>query len=215
MAVETLLSDFDTTQFRPNEWYLDICTTVSVVDNDDRPVCAFPSVDAHPEIISHFSGLTVDDCNRLVRSKSSGYEKDEAAHLGDFAGLRIPFEGAESGVHYLQVYGTEKSLTYHLSGNQKAKRTSAANVLTNWERERGTHFIPLQNALIDASSTHSVAVRFESRVAFEVYPYVHLEIPLQTLYPWLFYLNNTVFWLVGLPVQFLPLKPVCFQGIQV
>lgn len=181
-------------------WYLDIATTISVTDNDNYPLCAFVNTAAHAEIIKSFTGKTIDQCHRWVNSLTGGggiYQRDEVAHLGDLAGFRLDLskhEPGDYGLYYMQVYSTEKSVTYHLDGVKRAKRSSAFRVIDNWNKERQQHFIPLQKAFIDASQTHDVAVRIESRVEYDSYPLVHLKIDEPYLRQWLLQLDNTAFW---------------------
>lgn len=196
--MEGVLKDFDTTQFEPKCWYLDIATTVTVSDDEDAPSrCTFASATAHAEIINHFTGASRENCYGWVDGRAGCYARDEVAHLGAVAGFRFTYPSPvpdDCGVHYLQVYSTDKSVAYKVDAASKAKQTSPRQVLEDWDREREHHFLPLQHAFTESSRTHGVALRFESRVSFEFYPQVHLRIPDETLRPWLYRLKNSTFW---------------------
>jgi hypothetical protein len=213
--VEHLLRDFDIDEFERGHWYLDIATTVSVELESGQAVCGLPSANAHPEIIQHFTGLPIAECVRLVNQRSGCYQRDEVAHLGEIAGFRITLE--EPGAHgicYLQVYSTDKAVIYRPNGKQKAKSTSARSILDDWQRERQNHFIPLQSAFISASATHSTAVRFESRIPFENYPFVHHEIEIPTVAPWVSWLHNSAFWYVASSEETPRVVLTVVQGLQ-
>jgi hypothetical protein len=160
-----VLNDFICNEFVKNKWYLDIATTVSISD-DGHPLSALVNRNAHAEIIKYFTDKCIEQWQCWVDSPSGSggiYQVDEVAHLGDVAGFRLNLSKSspsEYGVYYLQVYSTEKSVTYHLDGVQRAKRSSTFRVINNWKKERQEHFIPLQNVSIDAAHTHDVAVCF-------------------------------------------------------
>lgn len=193
--MQHLLRDFDTTLFQPEDWYLDIATTFAGEDEAGHPFCLFASPDSHPEIIEHYSDTSIAQCEHFVASKSGGYQKDEVAQTGVFAGFRIPFRDVgEDGTAFLQVYSSEKSISYRLDAIKKTKTTSIHSVLDDWQAERESFFVPLQSAFTNASSTHSVALRVESRVRYDCYPHAHHEVPEARLRPWLRRTNNSAFW---------------------
>ncbi|KDN35418.1 hypothetical protein RSAG8_11595, partial [Rhizoctonia solani AG-8 WAC10335] len=198
MAIKKLLSDFNMRHMKVGEWFVDIATTISA-KHQDQPVSLFPNYLYHPEIMNHFTGVPVPLCAQWVRTNSGGYVKDEDSHLGDIAGFRVVLrEYGDHTVCYLQIYTSNKSLTYHLHGKQKAKRTHPYRVIENWRAERddysGRLVLPFQDALAAASETHDVAVRIESRHELHSYPYVHLMLPAQHILRWFLWLPNTVYW---------------------
>ncbi|KAG8735480.1 hypothetical protein FRC10_010467 [Ceratobasidium sp. 414] len=169
-AINNLLADLEPADFRQGEWFLDIATTASArAHGPEGPtVCLMVNSDMHPELIHHFSREPIDQCDRWVQTNRGGYQRDELAHVAHFAGFRMPFaQPAAYGLQYLQVYTTDKSVAYHTDGLNKAKRTSPHGVLTDWKRVHDNHCVPLANSFLDSASSHSVAVRIESRVPFE------------------------------------------------
>lgn len=182
-----------------DNWLVDVGTTISITDADDTPRCAFFRKDKHAEIIRHLTGKQADLCRRWVTSRNGlrCYSNDEIAHLGDIAGFRLDLNNdqpTEDGVYYIQVYSTEKSITYHLEGRSNAKRTSPKKILENWKKEWTNHFVPLQLAFIHAASTHDAAIRIESRVTLRGLPRVHARIPERHLRNWIVQIENTAYW---------------------
>ncbi|KAG8717072.1 hypothetical protein FRC08_008236 [Ceratobasidium sp. 394] len=197
MAIQSVLADLDPASFAPNEWYLDIATTVSARAHgpDGNPVCLMVNSNAHPELIHHFSGAPIGECERWVRTNGGGYQRDELAHVAHFAGFRISFaEPAAHGLEYLQVYTTDKSIAYRTDGPKKAKHTSPYAVLTDWQNVHDHHCLPLAQAFLDSSASHPSAVRAESRMKFEGYPYVHRALARRIICPCLYYVRCSAWW---------------------
>ncbi|KEP45247.1 hypothetical protein V565_297650, partial [Rhizoctonia solani 123E] len=196
-AIRRLLQPFDIEGFEPRRLYLDIATTVSAsitVDGEERPVSLFVKTEYHPQIMNHFTGMPINDCELWARTSSGGYSKDEDAHLGSLGGLRHDVrEPGELGVENCQVYPTSKDLIYNLNLAHKAKRTSPHKIISNWKTERSTFYIPLQETFLDASPAHDIAIRFESRSEYESYPYIHLFLPLILLAQWLVWMENPIY----------------------
>ncbi|KAG8782048.1 hypothetical protein FRC12_021263 [Ceratobasidium sp. 428] len=201
VAIHSVLQQLAPFQFVAGEWFLDIATNIDVHVKTGRngwtPWCLFVDSDLHPEILNHFTGLSIARCADIARGPNQGYEKDQVAHISRFAGFRAVFDeddGAAEGLVYLQVYTSEKSLTYHLDGHKRAKRTSPHAVLSDWKVESSQYFQPLIDAFFDASGTHPVAVRIESRVPYTSYPFVHLQFDQEACRSWFFGLPNAHFW---------------------
>ncbi|KAG8722659.1 hypothetical protein FRC08_014404 [Ceratobasidium sp. 394] len=194
-AVDGVLEYFNTNEFAPGCWFLDIATNVAVSDDLNTPLCAFASTRMHAEILNRFLSEDMEQCERWVAGHGGYYQRDEVAHLQDVAGFRFTNPNwDENGVHYIQVYTSEKSVTYNLDSPNKAKRTSPFKLLNDWDRARKSHFLPLSKAYRDSSKTHSVVLRIESRVDFIYVARVHLLIPEDMLQGWLYCIDNIVFW---------------------
>ncbi|KDN38063.1 hypothetical protein RSAG8_09748, partial [Rhizoctonia solani AG-8 WAC10335] len=195
-AVEQVLQNFDTAQFQPGCWYLDLATRITVSDTKDNPsACTFAISDMHAHLLAHFTGLDWDDCVKHVEGGHGRYSKDEVAHLNNISGAR--FFGRvsdETGVCYIQIYTTDKSVTYNVSLPNHAQRTNARVMVKSFESEV-QHFVdPLINAFRNSSQSHGVALRIESRVDFFAYPYVHLHIPDHLVRRCIYRLDRHIFW---------------------
>ena len=202
-AIHGLLREFHVEQLKqePARLYCDIATTVTgykPVDEDgdlSLPVSLFPNAHYAAQIINYFTGKPINECERWVQTPKGPYAKDEEAHLGDFAGGRI-FIRVPSllEVFKLQWYLTSKYITYNVVLKQKARRTSPYKCEKDWVTQRIGYFIPLAGSFRAGPMTHSVAVRFESRVPYSSYGRVHLSIPADLLSQWLFWLDDDVYW---------------------
>ncbi|EUC59165.1 hypothetical protein RSOL_299270, partial [Rhizoctonia solani AG-3 Rhs1AP] len=196
VAVENVLSDFNTEEFAEGCWFLDIAITASALRREDGSgICLLPSAQTHPEIISHLTGVDLQQAEKWVRSKGSCYRRDEVAHLGDIAGFAIDLPGPGiNGIHFIQVYTTEKSVGYRVDGPSHAKRISPYMIVSNWKGSKADHFVPLEEAFCNSSATHSVAVRIELRISFEQYPNHQYLLPQEIVQPWFLWLSNSTFW---------------------
>ncbi|KAG8733568.1 hypothetical protein FRC10_012283 [Ceratobasidium sp. 414] len=100
----------------------------------------------------------------------SGYQRDEIAHIAHFAGFHMDFSHPATDSHeYLQAHMTDKSVSYHTNGLNKAKHTSALEVLTNWQKVHNCHCQPLAQAFLDSVASHPAAIRIELHVPFKMY----------------------------------------------
>ncbi|CUA73436.1 E3 ubiquitin-protein ligase SNT2 [Rhizoctonia solani] len=204
-AIASVLSDFRVEELvqPPGRLYCDIATTVFAdrppyIDedrNDMVSISVFPNAHFHAQILNHFTEKPINECERWVQTPGGQYFRDEEALFRDLAGaravIRVP---GPNGVTYFQLYLTSKYVIYNLALKQKARRTSPQKCVKDWPAERARHFIPLQETFRRAAETHSVAVRFESRVPYESYGRVHLEIATATLVDWLLWYDDDVFW---------------------
>ncbi|KAG8734344.1 hypothetical protein FRC11_005331 [Ceratobasidium sp. 423] len=195
-AVERLLENFDTTQFEPNRWFLDIATRVTVSDDvDDPAACTFVSTRMHAHLLSHFTELSWGDSVRYATGQGNHFQKDEVAHLNDISGGRFKNpHWAETGVCYVQFYGTDKSVTYNVELAQNAQRTSARRMIKSWDKEEREHFDQLQTAFQNSMLAQGVALRIESRVEFFQYPNCHLRMPDELVHRCLYRIPRNIFW---------------------
>ncbi|KAG8721161.1 hypothetical protein FRC09_008340 [Ceratobasidium sp. 395] len=194
VALGTVLRNWEWADFGP-DWYLDFATTIST-ELPDMLMSTLIKKEAHPEIIRHFTRRPIDQCQRWA-SKDNGhaYQFDSTAHLAAAGGFRLTIHNpSPDEICYFQAYTTEKSLTFHRDGHNVSMSTSPVKVLTNWEKEKTRYFGALEQMYREAGAaeTHSnIAVRFESRAPFDLYPLVHLRIPDITLRGWLFSLKTS------------------------
>ncbi|KAG9120912.1 hypothetical protein FRC07_003362 [Ceratobasidium sp. 392] len=193
-ALERLLPGFDLTAFVPEEWYVDVATTISVARRDAPSGCVFAWDVTHPYILNWATGADITQCRQWM-NEGGHYVKDEVAHLGCMAGFRFTNpEGKDTGIYYIQVYSSSKSCSYNLSLPGKSKHTSARTMLLDWNGVRSNHFEPLLDVFKSSSSTHGVTLRIESRVSWSRYRHVHAHIPDDNVRPWLLHVRNTAYW---------------------
>lgn len=198
LALQKLLADWQFALFDTKDWYLDIATTISITRWNNTAASVLIRKDAHPEIIRHFTAEPIDRCLRWTANDGRDYQFDETAHLGEIGGFRLTIrDREEKELRYLQAYTTEKSLIYHKNGTSVALNSSIWKVLDDWESEKSRFFDPVTETFRSASdrdTTSHIAARFESRVSYDAYPFVHHEIPEVKLRDWLYYFNTRSVW---------------------
>ncbi|EUC54270.1 hypothetical protein RSOL_035330, partial [Rhizoctonia solani AG-3 Rhs1AP] len=201
-AIDYVLREFHVPQLKqePGRLYCDIGTTIWGYGPPDergvsKAISLFPNVKFHAQMFNHLTGKPINECERWVQSSNGPYSKDEDALLGDLGGGRLDVKTpSELGVEEAQIYGTSKYLIYNLALSKKAKRTSPFKCQKNWRKELAEHFTPLAESFRQAPDTHSVAVRFESRLPYSSYGRVHHLIPIPFLCRWLLWLYDHVYW---------------------
>ncbi|KAG8733048.1 hypothetical protein FRC10_000460 [Ceratobasidium sp. 414] len=199
LALNRLFDNWQFAQFRGDQWYLDIATTISVSRADSSPVSVLIRKDAHAEILRHFTKEPIQRCtNWASRDNSRAYQFDGTAHLEGVGGCRLTIsDKEEKTVRYFQAYTTEKSLTYHRDGKSVALNSSAWRTMDNWEEEDKRFFKPaikmFHNASFEGTTSH-IAARFESRVPFDKYPIVHSVIPDLDVRGWLYFSDTRHIW---------------------
>lgn len=132
--------------------------------------------DAHWRIIQQVLNISEQDARRAVQS--ARYSFDAACQLSAIGGCRfVPTQdhGAETGTTYIQLYNTEKQVTY---------------AVNNRERYNSKH-LDIADAILDAecisSYFHSVHTRFkDARRNFEGYARLEVRLPLRNA-------NHTIF----------------------
>jgi hypothetical protein len=202
LTLPKILGDWEFAAFESNNWYLDIATTISLTREDHTPVSALIRKDAHAEMIRYFTKEPIERCIRWTSNNSGrNYQFDETAHLGAVGGFRLTIRDREDKhIRYFQAYTTEKSLVYHPDGASVAVNSSTRKVLDDWEGEKGRFFTPTTETFRAAAgndTTSHIAVRLESRVPFDEYPFVHHQIPDLNIQTWLYYLDTRTVWYDG------------------
>jgi hypothetical protein len=199
LTLPKILGDWEFASFDGQKWYLDIATTISVTREDHTPFSVLIRKDAHAEIIRYFTKEPIERCIRWTQSGSGrDYQFDETAHLGAVGGFRLTIrDREEKSLRYFQAYTTEKSLVYHPDGPSVALNSSTQKALDDWEREKDHFFTPITNIFRAAAgwdTTSHIAVRLESHVPFDEYPFVHHRIPDLNIQTWLYYLDTKTVW---------------------
>ncbi|CUA72099.1 hypothetical protein RSOLAG22IIIB_10079 [Rhizoctonia solani] len=196
IQINALLRNFDTDEFEENSWFLDLATRVVVSDDLDSPsACTFASTNRHARLLSHFTGLSYDRCLEL--SRGSNFRVDEVAHLNNVSGGKLTLSRADflaTGIVFVQIYTSDKSVTYNLSLPNGAQRITAPEMLKSYDHQRRAHITPLIRAFGNSAITHGVALRIETRVEFGSYPISQLRIPDDVVKPCLYRLEREDFW---------------------
>jgi len=96
-------------------WYIDVGLEISSVEG----MCLLWRTDSHSHVVQRVTGISEQHAIRITELGSQQYARDLSSHLLDVSGCRITpgrqGEG-EFEVSYLQMYSTDKSLTYNPEG---------------------------------------------------------------------------------------------------
>lgn len=140
-------------------WYADLALEISSTEGK----CLAWRTDSHHRIVRHLLQVTRDEALRITKPGSSLYARDLVSHLPAVSGCRIT-PGTAGGPHqavYIQMYTTDKSITYRPDGQHYGKFIEAKDLLDG----KGPTFITsLCNVYNNAIGTCSSHCRVEVRV---------------------------------------------------
>jgi hypothetical protein len=194
-AVDRVLASFYTDEFEPDHWFIDLGMNFMVPAPLGGYACPLPAVEAHAAILAHVLERDMDTCLGWVRGDRGYYQKDELAQLKALAGFRFTNPNPQlNGIHYIQLYTSDKSIIYNLNLPKHAKRITTWQILQNWDKQRMHHFQPLMSAFREASGVHEMYVRLEVRVEFSQYPFVQLRVPDVQACAWMFWADPKHYW---------------------
>jgi hypothetical protein len=145
-------------------WYIDIGLDIKSELNQ----CLQWRTSAHSHIVKEVLGIDGRTAARITSMGSSKYSRDLSSHLTAVSGCRIePGSRGEGCFHavYLQIYTTDKTVTYHPEGHHHAK---AMTIKEAMGKEQPVPFLQkLYETYKDASDTISSNARIEVRVPFQ------------------------------------------------
>src|ERR1700688_83407 len=142
------------------KWWIDVGIQVSSAAQD----CLAWRTDSHGQIVQEIFNIDVRNAVRLTSVGSSQYTRDMTSHLPQVSGCRIepgvqgrgPFQ-----VAYLQLYTTDKAVTYRLDQGHHSKIITCADVI----RGHANDFITgLYAAYRNAINNNHGQARMEVRV---------------------------------------------------
>ena len=151
-------------------WWIDIGLQV-VSSNKD---CLVWRTDSHGRIVQDICEITADHAKRITSIGSKQYTRDIMSHLPQLSGCRIepgvrgrgPYE-----VAYLQLYCTDKSLTYCQDQGRHGKFITCSDVV----KGKADDFINnLYSLYINAIDNNYAQARMEVRVPIQFATYVLL-----------------------------------------
>ncbi|KAG8711487.1 hypothetical protein FRC08_015830 [Ceratobasidium sp. 394] len=194
-AVEQILSAFHTADFEPGCWFIDLGLNFKVPSPHGGYDCPLPAVEAHASILAHILGADMATCIDWVRGRGGHYQRDELAQLKAVGGFRfVNPDAAETGIHYIQLYTSDKSITYNLNLAHKARRITTRQVLDDWDKVRKDHFQPILAALENASAAHDMSSRIEVRIDTDQFPFAQQRVPDELARGWHFAVPPKRWW---------------------
>ena len=144
-------------------WWIDVGVQVTSTDKN----CLAWRSDSHGRIVQELCQVTERAARSLTSIGSSQYTRDMTSHLPQVSGCRIqPGVRAQGpyGVAYLQLYCTDKAITYRLDQGHYGKFITCRDVVKGKEK----HFIEdLYGLYINAIDNNYAQARMELRVPIE------------------------------------------------
>lgn len=167
--------DFDSmTEAQLKFWWID----VGVEFSSDIEDCLQWRTDSHFHIIQHALEINESNAVRITTPGSSKYERDIVAHLTGVSGCRIrPGERAKGpfDVVYIQLYPTDKAVTYAPHGQHKGKTLEGKDAIG--PTSPPAFCAGLHDLYADAASHNTSKARIELRVPFAHTLAVMLDFP--------------------------------------
>jgi len=141
-------------------WWIDVGIQVMSSNKD----CLAWRMDSHGHIVKEVCNLSAEHAQRLTSIGSSQYTRDMTSHLPQVSGCRIAPGIQGRGPHqvaYVQLYCTDKSLTYRVDGKHYGKFITCSDVV----KGKADKFINSLYALyINAIDNNNAHARIELRV---------------------------------------------------
>ena len=172
------------------KWWVDVA--VEVASEEER--CLAWRTDSHYAVVERVTGISEHQAHRITSPGSSQYIRDMSIHLPAVSGCRISpgrHGRGTSGVEYLQMYTTDKSLIYRHDQGHHGKFVTCAELLES----KGITFIDkLYNLYRNAADETHCHARLEVRVPLAHADTVLLSIDAKLLYDSLLSFSPRVWW---------------------
>ncbi len=121
--------DLDLTEVSSTgDWWIDVGVQVRSGNND----CLAWRTDSHGNVVREICKISSNHAQRLTSIGSSQYARDMTSHLPQVSGCRIQPGVQGQGpykVSYLQLYCTDKSITYRPDQGHHGKFTTSSDVV--------------------------------------------------------------------------------------
>jgi hypothetical protein len=144
-------------------WWIDVGVEVSSTEEN----CLAWRSDAHTQLVQHVCQISGAHAGRITDIGSSKYTRDLTSHLPKVSGCRIaPGVRAKGAfeVQYLQMYCTDKALTYCIDQGHYGKFITCKDILKGKSEEFIDKLYTLYINAIDDNNSHA---RIEVRVPFQ------------------------------------------------
>lgn len=147
--------------FEPGDsWWIDV--GIQVVSGGTE--CVAWRTDSHAQIVTEICNINLPDAVRMTSVGSSRYTRDMASHLPQVSGCRIKPGVQGEGIFevaYLQLYTTDKSVTYRVDQGHYGKFITCADII----RGKADEFIDgLYTSYLNAIGSNYGQARMEVRV---------------------------------------------------
>ena len=152
-------------------WWVDVGVEISSEEN-----CLAWRTDSHVHLAKAICGIDDLNARRITSRRSSKYARDMISHLPQVSGCRIQPGVRGQGpnqVAYLQLYCTDKSLTYRVDKGHYGKFITCDDIV---KRKADKFLDSLYLLYINAADRHNAHARMEIRVPLQFAPRVLLDI---------------------------------------
>jgi hypothetical protein len=179
-AAETALDAFTTSAslldgaLTVGDWWFDVGLEVSSVNS----ACLQWKTSSHFHMVKNVLGINEGHAHRITSMGSSKYHRDLASHLTTISGCRIvpgPQAEGEFMARYLQMYATDKTVTYCPEGIHYGKAIMINQAMG--QQQPHPFLQQLHNTYVDASALNPSNARIELRVPYRFAATALLEVP--------------------------------------
>lgn len=181
------------------EWWVDAAIEVHSEENPPRSLAW--RTDSHFSLVRDVLNISDNHADRITRPGSSKYARDLMAHLPAVSGCRISPGPRARGVYearYLQMYMTDKSLTYRPGQGAFSKQLSVPEVMRG---KHGAYIGGIYELYCNAiGHSHSMA-RLEVRVPLRHASRVLIGLDREILRESLVSFKPAVLWYVELRIH--------------
>jgi hypothetical protein len=175
------------------DWWVDVGLQIS----SDEKECLAWRTDSHFHLVKEVLKIPENHADRITSVKSTKYTRDMTSHLTAVSGCRIsPGPRAEGrfSVQYLQLYTTDKSLTYRQDMGHHGKFMTCGDVLAGKAK---SYCEKLYNVYLAAMNDNFSLARVEVRVPFKHATSVLLGLRHRMISQWLVSFDRVVWWSVS------------------
>lgn len=162
-ALKTLLREYRLSQssLARGDWWID----VGMEFHNPDELCLQWETVSHTPVVASVLRISDDNASRITSFGSSKYCRDISSHLMAISGCRIePGIRAQGDFEavYLQMYTTDKALTYNLDGRNHGKTLKMKDAMGP---EQPSPFMKgLRNVFVEAMTKNTSNARIEVRV---------------------------------------------------
>jgi hypothetical protein len=171
-------------------WWIDVGLEIASQDE----LCLAFRTDSHLHIVKEVLEISSRHADRITSLGSSKYIRDLTSHLTSVSGCRISPGARAQGPHqavYLQMYTTDKSLTYRQDGSHFGKFLTGQDIIKN----KADDFCrDLYNIYRDASTENYSLARVEVRVPLSSASDVLTRINIETFRNGLVAVDRVAWW---------------------
>jgi hypothetical protein len=174
------------------DWWIDVGLQISSSEEE----CLAWRTDSHFHLVKEILRIPEHAADRITSISSSKYTRDMTSHLTAVSGCRIsPGARAEGqySVQYLQLYTTDKSVTYRQDKGHHGKFITCRDVLAG---KSETYCQNLYQVYLAAMKDNFSLARIEVRVPIAHATSVLLHLQHRSISQWLVSFPRVVWWSV-------------------